>query len=266
MTWPASFMPKRTYDLIRLGGGADGGYLVERRSVETAGSLISLGICDDWRFEAEFLGLNDVPLAAFDHTTGARLFTKVFLNRFLSFASGRASFRNVIHSARKPLEYKHFFRDTRCHERRKVGFQGAGSTDLNTILLGPRSRSPVFLKIDIEGWEYRILNDIIRNQKKICGLVIEWHDVDLHYKMIENFISEISLQLVHVHPNNYADIDRSGNAIALEMSFAADPVPIGDHPSIPHPLDRPNDSSRPEITLKITDASLPGSDTAAPNR
>ena len=46
----------------------------------------------------------------------------------------------------------------------------------------------IFLKIDIEGSEYRILDDLIRYQDLIKGLVIEFHNIDLHMEKILNFI------------------------------------------------------------------------------
>ena len=38
------------------------------------------------------------------------------------------------------------------------------------------NKKPIFLKIDIEGWEYRLLKDLITYSEVIEGLVIEFHD------------------------------------------------------------------------------------------
>jgi len=38
--------------------------------------------------------------------------------------------------------------------------------------------------MDIEGGEYRILDNLIKHQDKICGIVIEFHDIDLHLEKI----------------------------------------------------------------------------------
>jgi hypothetical protein len=61
----------------------------------------------------------------------------------------------------------------------------------------------VFLKIDLEGSEYRILDDILMHQDKISGLVIEFHNVDLHKDLISNFIKKFSLSLSHMHGQNH---------------------------------------------------------------
>ena len=51
---PIIFKPKHEFDLLRLGGDFDGGYLVERNSIEKSQSLITLGLGYEWRFEKEY--------------------------------------------------------------------------------------------------------------------------------------------------------------------------------------------------------------------
>ena len=48
-----NFKPENEYDLIRLGKNNDGGYLIERESVKSVNSLISMGISTDWSFEKD---------------------------------------------------------------------------------------------------------------------------------------------------------------------------------------------------------------------
>ena len=58
------------------------------------------------------------------------------------------------------------------------------------------------------------------NQDKIIGLVIEFHDCDFHFEKIKSFIDQFKLQLVHIHVNNYGDIDASGFATVIELTFS----------------------------------------------
>ena len=50
---PKNFKPKNEYNLIRLGQNNDGGYLVEKYSLDEAKSLISFGLSYDWSFEKQ---------------------------------------------------------------------------------------------------------------------------------------------------------------------------------------------------------------------
>ena len=77
-----------------------------------------------------------------------------------------------------------------------------------------------FLKVDIEKHEYRILEQIIKYQERLTGLVIEFHDCDFHFEKIKSFIEQFKLQLVHIHVNNYGDINASGFATVIELTFS----------------------------------------------
>ena len=110
-----------------------------------------------------------------------------------------------------------------------------------------------FLKIDIEGSEYEILNDILRYQEKITGIAIEFHDCRLNLDKISNFIKSLSLELVHIHANNY-DLDHEEIIPnTLEITFSRSPVGISKFKNLPHKLDNPNRSKSPEINLKFND-------------
>ena len=64
------------------------------------------------------------------------------------------------------------------------------------------------MKIDIEGSEYDILDEILEEQDKIIGLAIEFHNCNKNINNIINFIQKFKNELVHIHANNY---DNFGN-------------------------------------------------------
>ena len=105
----------------------------------------------------------------------------------------------------------------------------------------------VFLKMDIEGSEYRCLEAIIENQHKICGLAIEFHDVDLHLDKINYFIAKLNLSLIHVHANNSSPITPLGIPLVLELTFSGNCECLARKTTLPHILDQPNDPKKPEI-------------------
>ena len=47
---PIEFKPQNEYELIRLGQDNDGGYLVDKKSIDDSKSLITLGLGFDWTF------------------------------------------------------------------------------------------------------------------------------------------------------------------------------------------------------------------------
>ena len=75
------------------------------------------------------------------------------------------------------------------------------------------------LKVDIEGDEYKVLNDIKKNSKKISFLIIELHDIHKNLGRIRNFIKKSDLKIIHIHANNYGGIDKNKNPKVIELSM-----------------------------------------------
>ncbi|MGB0910108.1 MAG: hypothetical protein ACPGYT_07070 [Nitrospirales bacterium] len=252
---PINFKPSGTFDLIRLGSKHDGGYLVETKSISEAKTLLSFGIHDNWLFEKQLLKMNEIPLHAFDCELGLKLLLR---NIVLSFGECFFNFKKPIQAFSRfgetignALDYKKFFKDNRMFSNLMIGYDGSNSKSLSTILSDNALEYPIFLKCDIEGWEYRILDEMVSHSDKFCALTIEFHDVDLHLERIKNFIEKFSLEVVHIHPNNYGGVDDKDTPIAIEMTFARSPQKISSTPSLPHQKDAPCDPDHTEIDLKF---------------
>ena len=54
------------------------------------------------------------------------------------------------------------------------------------------------MKVDIEGGEYNVLDQIIKYQNNLTGLAIEFHNCDLMLEEIRLFIKTFDLDLVHL--------------------------------------------------------------------
>lgn len=246
---PATLLPGVQADLIRLGPGADGGYLITRRSVEDAELLVSFGISNNWIFEGDFLAMNRTPCVAYDDTTGPLLFFKEFLKTCFYVATGRAPAKFITHSLGAYSRYKAFFTGDIRHIKQRIGPRTAGMTDLTKVLAPFDGDKTVFLKVDIEGSEYDILDQIIAVSDRLSGLAIEFHDVPEYLPQILDFVDRFDLAVVHAHANNYTGVNGDGCPLAIELTFAADPGGTEGAPDLPHPLDRPNDGGAPELPL-----------------
>ena len=244
---PKQFRPSATYDLIRLGRDHDGGYLADPESVIQAKQLLSFGIAADWSFEKDFLRRNDVPLLAYDATISAKkLFRRTVLNLL------RFRIRKLFSYSRVFVDYYLFFTGTRAHRRLNIGYDSKKSISLQTLFSKERPKLPVFIKMDIEGSEYRVLDDLLKYSSSISSLVVEFHDIDLHQEKILSFIQKFPLTLVHVHGNNCGQlVDSSGDLITIEFTFSKSPKEISSQPSIPHPLDQKNGPREEDIPLKF---------------
>ena len=191
-----------------------------------------------------------MPLHAYDATL-----KPAYLVKRLWRSLRRLKPHEISGSVRSLIDYPRFFAADRRHFRSYVGHDGvAGFVSFAHVMriLDESLRDPagIFVKIDIEGAEYRILDALLEHAGRFSGLAIEFHDVDIHLTALERFVSRFPLKLVHVHANNYALVNGGGTPLVIECSFSAN-HPDGERGTavLPHPLDMPNKRHRSEIAL-----------------
>lgn len=231
-------------DLVRLGGRHDGGYLVSAADVAKSTLLLGLGINTDWRFENDFDAANTVPILAFDPSTEFRLFVKQALQDLSRLKIRRGLAR--------PFDYfslKRFFSGKNVLNRKFVGMNIGGlHVSLAQVLQGVAD-TEIFLKMDIEGSEYRCLDDLLAHQRRFAGAVIEFHDVDINIERILRFVESFELELAHIHANNYAPLNEHGLPLAIEVTFSRRGAFSDRAPALPHALDDANAIDRDEIEI-----------------
>lgn len=240
---PKEFLPKSQFDLIRLGEDNDGGYLICKNSYEESKFLIGLGINDDWSFEKNF----QKDFIGFDDQLSIKFLTKKFFMNVIMLRLNKItpSFIKIFYFIRNR---KFFVRKiVNSYDNTKFNFISLNSIIKNYCNLNKN----IFLKVDIEGSEYRILDQIIQNESKLSGLIIEFHNIDLHIDRIINFINIFSLELVHIHGNNFGKLNSNNDPYIIELSFSRNPYVVNKKSKLPNALDMPNDAVNEEINLSF---------------
>ena len=206
--------------LIRIGPKLDGGYVLDKRSIQQTNTIITCGLNDDWEFEKNFLKNNkNCKVIAFDHTVDK----KFWIDRFKKdikhfFLLKKIRLRKII-GIFKYLDYLKFFKNGNKHNIIKIGTQNIDHKEV-TISKILEDKNNIILKIDIEGDEYTILNEIVNNSEKINSLVIELHNIHEHMELIKNFIDNSKiLKLIHIHANNFAGKNDAGDPNVIELTF-----------------------------------------------
>lgn len=235
------FKPKKKYKIQRIGGMYDGGYLVGDNSLKKTKILVSFGIGFDWQFEKQFAKINnDLKVWCYDENLTLNYLIKQFVKEIIFLPIYRRSslikcFQNIIEFLFLIIIKKFRF------YKKKISYG-----DLDKILI---NKNNIFLKVDIEGSEYRILNEIILNQRKIIGLTIEFHDFNYQKNIIIDFIKRLNLCLIHIHPNNYGGKDINGDPKVIELTFERHPIVEGHDNILPHKLDNKNNPLGEDINL-----------------
>ena len=206
-------------NLIRVGPKTDGGYVIDKRILNKTNTLITCGLNDDWEFEKSFLKKNHkCKIKAFDHTVNGKFWLSRFKKDIVSLLLFKKLKMNKILDVFKYIDYLIFFRENKKHYQKKIVFKKKNhrETTIPKILI---KHDKVVLKIDIEGDEYKVLDDIKKNSKKIVFLIIEFHDVDKNINKIKKFLAKNDLKNIHIHANNYGGTDKNKNPKVIELSL-----------------------------------------------
>ena len=246
VTVSKNLRPNQCGDLIRLGKDFDGGYLVCKRDVEASDGLIGLGVCDDWSFEGDFRAINKVTIEAYDRSVGGRFFFNAIFRRFLRLYN-LPKFLKAITTF---FSYFYFFGQSGVtHHRKYIGANFPPKMITLKEAFQNMAGEKTFLKIDIEGSEYRILDDLIEGANRTSGLAIEFHDCDLHMDRILKFVDDYPLSLVHFHINTGSIVSSDGIPYVIELTFSSSEKGNGEFASLPHALDMPNAKGASEINI-----------------
>ena len=199
---PGYLIPKNKTTLLRCGSQNDGGYLLNKNDILKSDTLISLGIHDNWEFENNIYKNSKIKnIILFDPETSYLLILKYLLISIIKFNFKKLKSNFLKFKELDNLKsYSTFFNQ---------------KFDKNLVLKYMNSKNIIF-KIDIEGDEYKDLEFILDHQEKINSLIIEFHDVGKNYNIINKFIMNLKLNLIHTHVNTFSQKKN----IAIELSFS----------------------------------------------
>jgi hypothetical protein len=243
---------------IRVGKIFDGGYVLEKKSLDAFDILYGYGVGWDVSFEKGMNKRTKKPSRIFDPTMfdignistyskkslfgPFKFFAKVMVWVFylsLLKKTHQISFYNEGLGIFKKHKYDSF-----PNHLKRFGDEG----------------KKIFLKIDIDGGEYEILKDekFIKALDNVVQMAIEFHDVDKRFAELKDIIETINKKftIVHFHGNNYVGVfEVEGKKIpkAIELTFLNNaylknkqvdfsPMPIPE-------MDYPNHPKLPDIDI-----------------
>ena len=249
----------KTENLIRIGPKSDGGYIVHKESINLTKKIITCGLNDDWKFEKNFTKLNNhCFVEAYDHTIDKDFWYQRFKKDIIHFFLLKKLRLSKIIKMFDYIDYKIFFKKKNIHFLKKVVRNSKKEDEISLTNIIDNFED-IFLKIDIEGNEYEILPEVTKHSEKIISLIVEFHDIDSNLDKIEKFIIENKfLKLIHIHANNYKDINTNGNPNDIELTFVnKNKINISNErsqKSYPiHGLDYKNLKRKKDIELKFNE-------------
>jgi hypothetical protein len=252
------FRPVACPLLARIGSPNDGGYVVPLNAIKAANALVSFGLSHDWTFEREFKKENPGAIIhCYDHTVSLRTALQFSIGQLLRFV-----FLFRARSLRKIftwIDYKLFFRSEATHFKQRIGPDNRdNSATIGDVFSRLPAECPVFVKMDIEGSEYLVLDDLLNHSGNILAMAIEFHDVDTQPGLFNSLIEKIKrdFYIVHIHGNNMGGIAPFNFPKAPELTFLNkrffDSAPLPSSSKYPTPgLDQPNNPRLPDFAFEF---------------
>lgn len=215
---------------LRIGNERDGGYIVNDIIVNNTNKLISVGIGGEDQFELEWA--NKYP------------------NTHIEAYDGTYPCNNLCHKFPDRINKNIFY----VHHN--VGYKEK-QIPLNTVVDGKKR---VLLKVDTEGGEYAMFDNVFFKDDSITGLILEVHDLHepANQEKLANLILNnfSNLLLFHIHGNAW------GGTFNLQL------MPNKPHsitiPNFPHVAELcfVNKSLVTEYSRETSEFPVPGLDTS----
>ena len=252
-------------NLIRVGNHFDGGYVVPEEALNSCKFLLSLGINDDISFDLQFSQTNkDMCCIGVDYTV-----TPVFLRK----RRVQAVVKSVINALLDKKKHQIYTTKAKNIKKFREFFSGnnrflplevsdnssSGKITISELVNKCNSDSSldIFLKMDIEGAEYKVTEDIINNVERIGYIACEYHHIAENPERFNKTINKLSehFYLAHIHGNNHGaystELDFpdtveltwvNKNLVPLEPTLSDNSYPISN-------LDNPCNHKKPDYKI-----------------
>lgn len=198
------------YSLIRLGSVGDGGYDVSFDALKESDVFLSGGISSNVEFEYDiFRFFPHIELVMIDPTVSP---FKLLLKSLI---------RLILPSKKNKLRYlANTFNFLYLSRQKRVLFEKVWINE-NYPLNEKINNRKVAIKMDIEGSEYSILDEIKRNRIDLTYLAVEFHELDRHNNQFTSFVKDMSdtHQLMKICLNNSGGHFANGLPKVLEAIF-----------------------------------------------
>jgi len=218
---PKSLRPAdNTGKIARIGSEYDGGYICCMNDIKEIDVVISGGINNNWDFELEILNYKKIPIYAYDASIGLLFYIKQILEIIPKIHRWNLMWHRlknlIFYSVQYPRSIKIY--------RKFLGIKNDENfVDFDEVLSVHADKN-ILLKLDIEGWEYRLLPSIKKHAHSLKCVVIEFHDVDLHIDLITSFVEDLNMRVISTAVNTYSSLGMNNYPTTIEITLSQNTV------------------------------------------
>ena len=264
-----NLQPINIKNLKRIGRDNDGGYIIPKVIIDKCDGLLSYGINKDWSFELDFLERRkNINVHCYDHTLNLSTlikftFKSILLCSIYIIILDKKRLSKSVYGLSIIKSYFKFFREKTKHFRKRIWSDNCGiNATVNSTIekIQSEGSKEIFIKMDIEGAEFKVLNEMNNSKASIIGLAVEFHDINSKSKEFNSIIDGLrkTFYIAHIHGNNYSKINNKSNfPSSVEITFISKKLLKGaiKKSDMKYPikgLDQPNKHSKPDINLSFS--------------
>jgi hypothetical protein len=180
----------------------DGGYLVPKTAIDHAQGLLSFGLGDDFTFDQDWHALKPTdPIHMYDASVSGDSISI----RVNTGVRGSIDIKS---------EYQQFFQGNVKHWVEYIGPNNF------TEALDRMGVDQVFIKMDIEGAEYPLIDLFVEHHSRIVGIAMEWHHCANRSSQWYDAVQKLQqhYDIVHLHGNNHVTPDNDGIFGCMELT------------------------------------------------
>ena len=216
-------LPYKIKDLARFGNKFDSGYVISKKALRNINFMLSFGMSNNWSFEENFLKFNlKNKVHIYDHTVGYKFFLSNLMKSIKRVFYFKSNFENIINKSKDLIEYYKIRNNNRVkHLQIKVSNKNFNKEENLQKIFSKIKNKKILLSVDIEGDEYKIINNIIKYEKLIHLLIVEFHFIDKRKTSFKKIIINLKkkFDIIHIHGNNYTSYCKDGIPITLEITM-----------------------------------------------
>lgn len=212
-------------NLVRIGRKKDGGYVLPKRLAEDTDCLLTFGVSTDWNFEKRFKSINkDAHIVAYDHTVGFIVFLNQAIKDTNKVFNGFGGLKYTVWRWKVLADYLVSGRVMVHHRCRVVNKKELKyDTTIDEIFQRNPESKRILLKMDIEGFEYEVISELLRYEERMIGMMVEFHHIARDRGTFERGVKELQqyFDIVHIHGNNFCGLSKDGLPDVLELTFVS---------------------------------------------
>lgn len=172
-------------------GSEYGGWAIDPSEINSNSIIYSVGVGEDITFDLELIDLFNCQVHAFDPTPIAvEYISKIGnINNFIFHHIGLGAEDDLIDFQIPPISGWHSFSLTPDFNAAQVGSVKCKVQTLESIMIALGHQKIDVLKMDIEGFEYSVVENILSSNIKPKQLLIEFHHKIYQHSVLETKIS-----------------------------------------------------------------------------